>query len=75
MGVREGLKKMWIYPHLLLTHPSTTQMLKKQKNMLFFWLFSSFGTKKILKFFHLATHHSHPLEPSTAATKEEYTKE
>ena len=61
-------KKVWKIPHLLLKHPSTPKCGKKQKKHVVFWLISSFGTKKCLKFFHLATHHCHPLEPLTATT-------
>ena len=40
-----------------------------KKNMLFLGLFSLFGSKKFLKFFHLATHHwSHQLLPLIITT-------
>ena len=46
-SIREGFKKkVCKITHLLLTHPPTPQVWKKtKKDMLFFGLFSSFGTK------------------------------
>ena len=36
--------------------------------MLVFWAFKLIWNKKKLIFFHLASHHCHPLDPSFAAT-------
>ena len=70
--IREGLKKtkknmdISIFGSDPPTHPPN--MDKNKKKTLFFGLFSSFGTKKILNFFHQTTHHCLPQDPSTAAT-------
>ena len=48
----KGSKKVCKITHLLLPHPPTSLVCKKtKKNMLFFGLFSSFGTKKFFEVF------------------------
>ena len=73
-SVSEGFKKAWKIPHLLLNHPPTPQVWKKQKKTCCFLGFLAHLEQKIFfkSFFTLqpttATHWSHQLPPPITTT-------
>ena len=66
--VEEGFKKKCGFIHISFspTHPPINVDKNKKKHVVFWGFLAHLEQKKIMKFFHVATHHCHPMEPSTA---------